>query len=466
MNNLKIKGFKAFKDEVEIRLDEKNLLLYGENGAGKSSIFEAIKLTFFRDRLLSHLTASTPEDEEQLKADFLSGFNNKIDNTSFYVNVNGDNYDSFQSDNYQVFMLSSQEISTIDKINLKDLLDNSFFKIEDLHNLEIEFFNLIQEEVNERLKDFNESVRIEIDEEDNYNFKIIDPTKSISYKSDLRKYFNEAKINLILILTLLTVFRLYRKDDSSTKRILVLDDFITSLDSSNRSFIIEYLFRYFGNTQVLILTHNITFYNLVMFRIKLHKLESKWNFANVYEIGHCHRIYLKAEIERAKSISDAYTNLANAISPIDIDSIGNRIRKKFEVLLYEYSKLLMIGAVEDSKKIIERIMHGQSAYFKGKNSTASDLVDEIDEIISDPQINNYCQKVKDKIAEFKLNEFSNFQATIKDLRLYQKLTLHTLSHGVEGMPSFTTKEIEQSLVLLQKFEDVLKGMVDDNIAVI
>ena len=44
MNNLKVSHFKCFDSQVELDLpDNSNLLLCGENGAGKSSLFEAIK---------------------------------------------------------------------------------------------------------------------------------------------------------------------------------------------------------------------------------------------------------------------------------------------------------------------------------------------------------------------------------------------------------------------------------------
>ena len=39
INSIKFKNFKAFYDEETIQLDGKNLLVYGENGSGKSSIF-------------------------------------------------------------------------------------------------------------------------------------------------------------------------------------------------------------------------------------------------------------------------------------------------------------------------------------------------------------------------------------------------------------------------------------------
>lgn len=42
IETIKIKGFKAFSEEFELKLDGKHLLMYGENGSGKSSIYYAL----------------------------------------------------------------------------------------------------------------------------------------------------------------------------------------------------------------------------------------------------------------------------------------------------------------------------------------------------------------------------------------------------------------------------------------
>lgn len=42
ISKIKIDGFKAFPKEIELVLDGKNLLMYGENGSGKSSIYYAL----------------------------------------------------------------------------------------------------------------------------------------------------------------------------------------------------------------------------------------------------------------------------------------------------------------------------------------------------------------------------------------------------------------------------------------
>lgn len=54
MEKLEINHFKAFGSRIAFILStqRKNLLLYGENGAGKTSVYEALKLLFFRKRLL------------------------------------------------------------------------------------------------------------------------------------------------------------------------------------------------------------------------------------------------------------------------------------------------------------------------------------------------------------------------------------------------------------------------------
>ena len=46
MKRITIKGFKAFPEEFVLSLDGKHLLMYGENGSGKSSIYFALHCLF------------------------------------------------------------------------------------------------------------------------------------------------------------------------------------------------------------------------------------------------------------------------------------------------------------------------------------------------------------------------------------------------------------------------------------
>ena len=463
MNKLKLSKFKAFEGEITIPLDnKKNLLLYGENGAGKSSIYESIKVIFFKDKIESQITAQTPEDLQEYKNELWSSYNNKINNQDFEIEINNTDYKTFSTSDYQVFMISIEELTVENKINLKSLLNRFFFSVDDIDILCQNNHENIEEEVNQALLNFKENVTIEIDEEDDYAIKIIDSKKNIERKSDIKKYFNEAKLNLIILLILLNT--VIKSKDGQKSKILVLDDFITSLDSANRTFIIKYIFDKFQDTQIIILTHNIGFYNLILFVIEIDNTKDKWEFSNLFEINNNHKLYVKSEIEEVKSIKNNFYALANPDSN-EIENIGNRIRKKFEILLYEFSKLLMIGTVEDSKKILDRITQGKAVYFKDKN-TASDLIDSIETILLEQNPNNLTARLQNKIGSYKNSEFGNFQKILKELKLYQKITMHPMSHGTNGMPIFTIKEIEKSIALLEKMEAYLKDMVNKNAATV
>ncbi len=462
MNKLKVAYFKAFENEVVIQLQgKKNFLLYGENGSGKSSLYEALKVVFFKDKLISKISAQTPEDLVQLQSEFWSSFNNKVTNQPFTIEINDTSYNVFDTENYQVFMFSIHELYTVDSINLKTLLDRCFC-FEGIDQLCESFHQEVETNVNNALEKFNESIKIQIDEEDNFSIKITDEEKNIETKSDLKHYFNEAKLNLITFLIFIEIVNKSKLPEKS--KILVLDDFITSLDAANRIFLTKYILENFEEYQILIFTHNISYYNLVMYVINdFTRTVDKWKFGNVFEIKYKHKLIIKSEIEKTLSIQNEFEALTEPISQADIDTVGNKIRKKFETLLYEYSKLLMIGSVEDSKKILERIISNEGAYFKEKK-TASNLVDQIQVILAENNQNNLIRRLTDLIISYKNLDYPNFQNIIKELKLYQKVSMHPLSHGVNGMPTFTIKEIEKSLILLQKMEDYIKDMVNKNVA--
>lgn len=51
IDRLNLEHFKAFKEPAELVAGGKNVLIYGENGAGKSSLYQALKIIFHRKRI-------------------------------------------------------------------------------------------------------------------------------------------------------------------------------------------------------------------------------------------------------------------------------------------------------------------------------------------------------------------------------------------------------------------------------
>lgn len=465
MKNIKLNDFKAHSELViDFSNKKKNLLLYGDNGAGKSSICEAMKLIFFRDKVsLKIQSANTDEEQEQYNSDFWSKYNNKASNSDFGIEINSKSYIDFNTENHQAFILSLEDIATSDTINLNLLLSGLYFDLnEETENFCLNNYSVIQNSVNDLLDSFKENISIIIDNEDDYSYKIMDEARNLESKSEITKYFNEAKLNLIILLTIFESIKL--SSDNDKIKVLILDDFITSLDVSNRTFIIRYIFDNFKDFQICIFTHNVFFYNLIFYLINdiyssdSRLRENKWLFANIYEINNVHKLYVKNLVLPVKDLRGILND-----NPADIDELGNKIRQKFEVLLYEFSKLLMIGVVEDSKKILGRIQNEDNLYFKiktasgGKNKTASDLIDEIENILDNTNLKHDIEQL---ISGYKYSDFNNFRDIILNLKLYQKVTLHPMSHGSIGQSSFTITEIKESLDLLEKFETSIKSFTN------
>ena len=54
-------------------------------------------------------------------------------------------------------------------------------------------------------------------------------------------------------------------------------------------------------------------------------------------------------------------------------------------------------------------------------------------------------------------EFLKLIPTLQDMKLFQKVSLHQLSHFQGGIPVFSSSEIEYSMLLLEKLEKVVEG---------
>lgn len=468
MNTLKIKSFKAFKNEITIDFQGKNLLVYGENGSGKSSIYEALKIIFFKPRLETTIESQdTPEEQEQMNRDFWSKYNNRNTNVDFDIEIDNTNYEDFSAENYQSFMISITKIKFDGKIKLSEFLKNFFFDINDIDSFCLEHYSYIQDEINDNLNLFNENIQVTIDREDGYAIKITDSTRNLESKNELNRYFNEAKLNLVTLLLLFNTIRCATNPEETKRKILILDDFITSLDVSNRAYLMRYILDEFSDFQIILFTHNVNFYNLIMYLIEdIYKINDNWNFGNIYELNNNNKLYLRKNVENVSKIKTAFKtiNSDDIDVPEQYERIGNRIRKKFEVLLYEYSKLLMIGAVEDSKSILNRLENSKNLYFHNNDNkkTASDLVDEIDTILNLPNPQNLQNSLLGKINSYKQNDFDHIKKILKGLKLYRKITMNPMSHGHIGQPAFTHTEIKQTLKLLEILERKLKHLINSD----
>ena len=128
MDSLLLHNFKAFKDNFTLKPNGDNVLIYGENGAGKSSLFEGLKLFYFRERLLResiapNIVGQARIDEERQVLDEYK-YN---DNESITLNVDGVNFDSHSIVSDNVFLINYKNIAQLDVVCIEDLINNAYF---------------------------------------------------------------------------------------------------------------------------------------------------------------------------------------------------------------------------------------------------------------------------------------------------------------------------------------------------
>jgi DNA polymerase III delta prime subunit len=457
MESLYLKNFKAYRDEFEtLNLNKKNFLLYGENGSGKSSLYEAIKITFFREKIAKNIpVATTPEEQQMITDSFWNRYKNNKATEPFEVTINDISYRVFDVTSYQPFMIAMDKLCIKGTLQLDELLTKIDVSIDAIGAFCSTHFSEIESNVNTKLAEFcEENITIVIDNEDDYKIKIQDKVRNLEYKENVTDYFNEAKLNLIVLLLLLESIKKAQQSDKT--KILVLDDFITSLDMSNRTFLMRYILETFHNFQIVILTHNVYFYNLIMYLVNdiyktIYKTKDKWQFANLYEIGNEHKIYINSNYVSVDMIEKEYEQ-----SSSNLVEIGNKLRQKFERLLYEFSKILMVGGVEESDKILSLILNSQNIYLKNK-ANSHDLVNEITAITTN------LHHVQTKINEYKLDTLPNIKEILRTLKLYRKVSMHSLSHGQTGQHNWSDKEIKQTLILLKKLETNIKDLTGNSV---
>ena len=310
---------------------------------------------------------------------------------------------------------------------------------------------------------FFEDIKLEKSQNGDFLLKVVDEKQGLSYDDDLGQHFNEAKLHLINLLLALTSITLLASTKQSQKKILVLDDFITSLDTANRSFLYQYITACFSSYQVLIFTHNTSFYNLCDHFLKEKpELDVRWLRQGIYEYDHQHYVYAKQSGDMLKQIEDELK-----ANPGRVSDIGNDVRRYFEVLLHQFSLMLMAGAKEETSKLLYEVAKkSDNRIFHVDENGIRDLgklFAEIEQLMKDVPADQQWTKVKAAIEKFRnpANSADKLSENLRAMSIYQKVVLHQASHGHEGLPDLTEKEIKASLHVLRKLEDTIKKMKID-----
>lgn len=466
INYLKIDHFKAFLGTVEMAIDDKNVLIFGENGSGKSSIYQALKLIFHKQKIFDSKipkTITDPNERKRHENDILASYNHQQSPlTGFTIEINNTTYDTFSTAGYDVSMISQEDIQVEDKINVVDLFGKAMVGIVNPTDFINNKKDTIVSLVNSFLKDYffegNLSVELVYDNP-SWFLQVTDISRgNLTRNEELTAFFNEAKLHIIKLLLLLTAIQFNGAKGRGENLILVLDDVITSMDAANRTLFIRLLKDFFEEYQLIIMTHSISFFNMADYSFSIaYQQKDVWRrFQIVEHIG-------KSEIE-PRDTQDLATDIAKQYKPGHNEGvIGNRIRKRFEFLVGELSKLICTGGVGESSQMIDSILASKKLYYEydgSKTKTVYDLVDELLAIIDAAPGSPLKTQLDSVIARYESGtELTQLRETLCELTIYQRVSMHPLSHATGALPLSTQKEVKRSITLLMQLEKQIGKLV-------
>lgn len=477
MKKIFLSDFRAFRDDFTIELKglQEHALIYGENGAGKSSLYEALKILFFHNRIDKEVIADAIDeaDEERKRRQWKQRNICKMSAvTDFAIKLDGANYGTgLDVSKYKVCMLSNAEIPIGNKISVRQLLTDTYITGLDIDNiLDVEYNrDFLIAYINDSLKtDFFETIEVRFDESEEFNLTLKDTSRNdLEETTQLLRCFNEAKIKLVSVLVLLAsselAFTPYNNDNTY---FLIFDDIINSLDIANRGLLVRYIFKRFPDEKYrkFVMTHNVSYYNLWRFYVNdfEHKTKNKWYFASLYvSADSSHKLFDNKE-DNVDNIEKDYKETPN--NPI----IGNRLRQHFERLLYETARIAQVGPFNESGTLIANLVRRKNAYIfctgEGNPKNVYDMVDEIRKKIkytTKDKIKKELTAILDKYNA--ANYYGKLMDIVDDVKLYQKVVLHQSSHGHVGAPTFSDKEIRASIALLRQMETVVNENKDKNV---
>lgn len=472
ITEIEIKNFRAFRGTYQIDLHKKgkNLLVYGENGSGKSSLYFALKFFLESGEDDSYMSKDyqnifTSDDDRYIKLHLRADKQSKkhiyewsqsVKETNDSLIIEASKVKGFldykallethyvhrESGTVDVFDLLIENLlaSTVNDLTDRSLAEDwadiqppfprrsAIYQIalleEHIENFNRELASRLEElqtKASEILDKFGYNVVLKFYFEGikyNREKKTLDD-KRILLKveffdkevSEYHHFLNEAKLSAIAIAIYFSSILL--QPDSKLK-ILALDDVLIGLDMSNRLPVIDILKEYFSDYQIFFMTYDRAWYDIVKQRTA--NADSEWKYAEFYfsktdeyEIP----IYVedRAYLKKAKEYFCAKDYKACVIY----------LRTSFEVSIKRFcnKKNLKVRYCENPK---------------------------------DLKSDDFWQPIK----EGKRKDGTPFldQTRIGEIELYRNIILNPLSHS--RIVSVVEKEISKAIEAVEKLEAELK----------
>ena len=391
ITKIEIKNFKAFYGTYQIDLHKagKNLLIYGENGSGKTSLYKALELFLdssendtidFKDHqnrfnadkkgyIKLHLRTNPTSNEhvyewsddvkETVDLPIITASKSK--GFFDYKALLETHYLQRESDTVNVFNLLIENLlanitSDVTGLSIAEEWENISEQSSSQPNVEIleEQLAVFNRELADRLRELEARASEILDRFDyNVSFNLTNETLDNQeillrvkfFDKDIpahHRFLNEAKLSAIALAIYFAGFLLQPESDL---KILALDDVLIGLDMSNRLPVLDILDEYFSDYQIFLTTYDKAWYEIVKQRTSH---SGQWKAVEFYfsQTDECEvPIYMedKAYLEKAREYLDSNDYKACAIY----------VRTAFEAVIKQYceKKGLAIKYQENPKDL-------------------------------------------------------------------------------------------------------------------
>ena len=448
IDKIQLSNFRFFLDDEKnntFELDGKNMLLYGENGSGKSSLYKAFELLSkigkksVMDEFESQKNIFKREDDSNfsfIKFNFTNGMNFQIDDNNTQIN----SLDFIK--NFSIFQPLLDYKMLLKVVNIKDKNLYNFFELilskypikENLYLKELKgqkYFDTLKEiilkelldNINMFLQKFSQNFKIESIDFDAFDRKIILNIKYFEKRieEDYQLFLNEARLSALAMSVYFSVIKKqFNLLNENSLKILVLDDLLISLDMSNRLNLIEILKTEFSDFQIFFFTHDKGFFEIL-------KEKMPWKSYELYvdNEGEFEKPYIKKSLnyfESAKKYFDEY----------DYPACANYLRKEVERLKKIKEKQEM--SINQDEKIFKKIK----------------------KMLLSPDFMSDSDRVKSKLIGFKkgLEEQSdsNVEIDLKDIKSITDRILNPQSHDDTSKPLYK-KELEEAIEIIGRLRE-------------
>ncbi len=449
INSITLSNFKFFGKEETIELGGKHLLLYGENGSGKSSIYWALYTLLEASHKAKHETdkyflpiTKSEESLVNVYAEEIPATDTTMAHCNSYIRV--------EDDNKHLYSLSLQDSSVsgdseaIESSKKSDFLNyQSLFKFQDFRNSQnpdlyeifenavlpyltfgsfvlkgktianagemwaeyqkgpgttynykgdkiqvyknseeyqrfVRFerhfnveFNRIIDYINSNAQSLIKEFGYDID----FHLDYIPPThqkrdkvyKCEKFKVELiitkyngkdinirrpQTFLNEAKMSALATAIRLAILdSRISSEASDAMKILVLDDLMISLDFGNRNSLLNVLLKkYYSQYQLLIMTHDRSFFDCVLNHIQDDTHLKNWMILELYE-GFDGDKSIPVLQQYDAPLSKAYAYYKGDNRPIDYNACGNNQRQALEEIFKK--QFVSYGAKDKNGELIK-----------------------------------------------------------------------------------------------------------------